>query len=214
MTTQFLYLLGTVNLFSLLVPIGAGLLQWRLLTASLRFAWAGLAVYFILFAAAFWLSYQPTDIGNLFLEYWIAGLFGASFILCYGLAIPAGWQRQLLWGLGATGIIGLLIEAYMLARLHQISQWAIPVQTVINTIAPLIYLNHLTRTATKSLRLIPLFWISIGRLISSTLSTLYDALHAPMAESSRELLMQWLCFQLCVTIACNFLYAYGFWKAR
>jgi hypothetical protein len=214
MAIQLLHLLGYINLFSLLIPIGIGLLRWRELSVSLRFAWAGLTAYFLLFLASFGLSIWPIGMGNLFLDYWIAGLFGIAFVFCYCLAVPAGWQRQLIWLLGAIGVIGLITEAILLARSSEISQWAIPLQTVINTIVPLIYLNYLTRSTAISVRFVPLFWISIGRLISSTLSTLYDALHAPMAESSRDLLIQWLCFQISITIACNFLYGYGFWKAR
>ena len=216
MSGQVLSFLYYANLFSLLIPISVGLWRWPSLTTSLRFAWAGLLVYFLLFSLSMLiaLGYVSHVYNVELISYPISGLFGAAFIVCYALAVPKRVARLAIIALGLVGATGIVVEMVGRSGNQAMSQWAIPVQTVINTIVPLIYLHYLTRTSTVSLLSVPLFWISMGRLISSLLSTLYDSLRVSMAESSRDLLIQWFCFQLVVTIVCHFIYGLGFWKAR
>lgn len=216
MSGQVLTFLSYANLFSLLIPISIGLWRWSSLSASLRFAWAGLLVYFLLFLLSMLVAmgYVSRFYNVEFISYPIAGLFGSAFVVCYALAVPKRVARVAIITLGLVGGTGILIEMMGQSGNQSMSQWAIPVQTVINTIIPLIYLHYLTRTSIVSLLTVPLFWISVGRLISSLLSTLYDSLRVSMAESSRDLLIQWLCFQLAITIVCHFIYGIGLWKAR
>ncbi len=218
MINQVVHVLSYLNLFSLLIPISIGLWRWPRLNTSLRVAWAGLLIYFLLFSLSMLMALgfvKLPFINSLELvTYALAGLFGGAFATCYALAVPGGLPRVAIVGLGTLGAVGILAE--LIWRLDDItvSPWAIPVQTVINTIIPMIYLHQLTRTSTVSLLTVPLFWISIGRLVSSLLSTLYDSLRLPMAESSRDLLFQWLCFQLALMVGCNIIYGIGLWKAR
>lgn len=218
MVNQVVNVLSYLNLFSLLIPISIGFWRWPRLNTSLRIAWAGLLIYFLLFSLSMLMALGLVKLPYVhsfeFINYALAGLFGAAFTTCYALAVPNGLPRVAIIGLGTVGAVGILAE--LIWRLDDItvSPWAIPVQTVINTIIPIIYLHQLTRTSTVSLLTVPLFWISLGRLVSSLLSTLYDSLRVPMAESSRDLLMQWLCFQLALMVGCNIIYGIGFWKAR
>ncbi|MEZ0484912.1 hypothetical protein [Fibrella aquatica] len=202
----------------MLIPIGIGLYRWTALGASLRFAWASLLAYFLLLALSMALATNylvlPYTNAPEYVIYAMATLFGLGFAVCYALAVPPGISRKSIVGLETVALLGIGIELTFSAASTPVSQWAIPLQTVINTIIPLIYLYFLTQTSTSSLLTVPLFWISTGRLVSSLLSTLYDSLRVPMAESSRELLIQWLCFQFTVVILCNLVYALGFWKTR
>ena len=214
MSTSLLLLLSYLNLFSLLIPIGIGLFRWSYLSTSLRIAWAGLLSYFLLFSLSMLqpMGYFPFD--SRYISYAMPLLFGAAFTGCYALAVTDKPSRRLILGLGLIGLTSLLIEATLKLNELTVSTIAIPIQTIINTIIPLIYLRYVTQTATTSLLAIPLFWITMGRLVSSLTSTLYDALRGPMIESSRELLINWLLCQLCITIVCNVVYGIGFWKIR
>lgn len=214
MANPLLYFMSCVNLLSLLIAVGIGLWRWALLSASLRFAWAGLLSYFLLFGVQVVAALTETKLNYTLTNYAITACFGAAFALCFALAVPPGRSRRLILGLGALGFTGLVAEAAGLTEGLPVTRLATPFQTIINTLLPLIYLRYLTRTARSSLLLVPLFWISVGRLVSSLSSTLYDVLETPLAESSRELLIQWQYLRFAITSGCNLVYAFGFWKTK
>jgi hypothetical protein len=215
---QALTILSYINLASLLIPIGIGGQRWAKFVVSLRFAWAGLFSYFLLFLFSVLVAFRIVPLPALtilYVNYLNPALFGLAFAGCYAVAVPRGPSRWAILVLGGVGLFGIAAELLPSLATPAESRWSVPLQTVINTLIPLLFLHQLTRTATKgSLLDVPLFWISLGRLVSSMLSTLYDSLKVPLAESSDRLLMQWLCFQFIVTILCNLVYGYGFWKVR
>lgn len=214
MLKQLVLTLSYMNGATLLIPIGIGLLHWKALSNELRFSWGAIVSYFLLFtvqlAIVFFLKGQNT----LIIHYLIAASFGGLFAVAYWVAMPPGWRRMLIGGMGLAGLIAIVVEALVLNQYLQVSQWSVPLQTVLTTLTVLIYLQYLMRQTQVSLLRIPFFWISFGLLISAVLGTIYDAFHHQMLASSRELLMIWLCFQLGVTILCNLLYGVGFNRAR
>lgn len=213
MLESFIYALAYTNIGTLMIPVGIGLARWRLLTVPLRFAWGGLLSHLLFFLLS--LLILKLRLGStLFIEYLLSGSVGGLFAVCFALAVPAGGRRWIIAGLGTLGLAGLLVEAVGQNRLMQTSLWSVPLETVISTIIILLYLHYLIRTTTVSLLIVPLFWLSIGRLAGALISTVYDALHAQILDSSRELALQWMAFQLLVSIGCNVLFCVGFWKVR
>jgi hypothetical protein len=217
MLPQILTALFYSNIGTLLIPLGMGLFRWKTLSGSLRYAWAALFVYLLSMCLTLVTMHKlivlPTNSPE-YIIYVTAILFGLGFAVCYVLAMPPGRARQVIIGLEAVAIAGIGVEMAMQAAESPISQWSVALQTVISTIITLIYLRYLTRHTPHSLLTVPLFWISIARLTSTLLSTLYDALRVPIAESAPDWLLPWMCFQFAISILCNLVYGYGFWKAR
>jgi hypothetical protein len=217
MLTQILTTLVYLNTGTLLVPVGVGVYRWKRLSGSLLLVWAALLVYLLSMGLSLAAMHKfiilPAN-GPEYIIYITAILYGLAFALCYALAVPPGRLRWLILGLETAAIVGMGLEMTLFAGPTPISQWSVPLQTVISTIITLIYLRYLTRHATNSLLTEPLFWISASHLVGALLATLYDALRIPIAESAPDLLIPWMCFQFTISILCNLVYGYGFWKAR
>jgi hypothetical protein len=215
MMKTVLYALACLNTGSLVIVVGLGLVRWGQLSRSLRLAWWALLSYLTLFVLSLLSASRIWTIGNnLFLEYMIPALFGTLFAIAFALDTPAGWQRWVIGLLAVAGLAGLGSEALWQHNLMGISHWAVPLQTVLNTIITLVYLQNLLGRATGSLLTIPLFWLSMGRLTSALISIIYDALHAQLMASSRDLLLGWIAFQMVVMILANVFYGIGYWKVR
>lgn len=211
MLESLIYALAYTNIGTLMIPVGIGLARWSVLTIPLRFAWAGLMSHLLLFLLS--LLMIKLRLGpNAFIAYLLSGSVGGLFTVCFALAVPAGGRRWAVAGLGILGLTGLLVEAVGQNRLTQTSLWSIPLETVISTIIILLYLYYLIRATTVSLLTLPLFWLSIGRLSGALISTVYDALHTQILDSSRELALQWMAFQFLISVGCNVLFSIGFWK--
>jgi hypothetical protein len=213
MLNQLIIVLSYLNSASLLIPIGIGLYRRKAMTPALWMSWAALVAYLLLFLVSFITAKSGIRVNNLLITYLISGLFGGFFAIAYWL-IVTGWRKKVIGGLGILGIIGTVIEAFVQGKYTEVSQWSVPLQTVLTTLISLIFLHILLRQTRVSLLTVPFFWITGGLLISSVLGTFYDAFRHAMLASSRDLLMLWLCFQLAVTILCNVLYAVGFNRAK
>lgn len=215
MSQGFIFFLAYLNAATLAGVVGLGLVRWPRLSIGLRLAWGALLSYLILLVLSILSSAGVWNIGsNLFLEYLIPALFGTLFAVCFMLAVPVGPRRWAILGLATIGLMGLLIEAIGQGNAFGFSHWSIPLSTVLNTLITLIFLHYLLRHTTVSLLTLPLFWLSMGRLTSALISTIYDALHAQLMASSRDLLLIWIAFEMVVMIVSNLLYGIGYWKVR
>lgn len=215
MLRQLIITLACLNLGTLLFVVGVGLMRWGHLSISLRLIWWALLSYLVVFAISLLTSLGIWQIGsNLFLEYLVPAIFGSLFAIGFILEVPPDWRRWAISGLMLICLIALLTESLFQQNFMGFSRWAVPLETILSAFITLIYLQYLLRSTTVSLLVVPLLWISLGRLASGLLSTVYDALHAQLMESSRELLLQFMAFQMAVMIGCNILYGIGYWKVR
>ena len=213
MLTQLIFALSYLNTASLLIPIGIGLYRRKAMTPALWMSWVALFVYWLLFVVSLTIARFGIHLNSLLLNYLISGLFGGFFAVAYWLMVT-GWRKTLIGGLGTVGIMSIITEAFVQGKYTEVSQWSVPLQTVLSTLIALIFLHILLRQTRVSLMTVPFFWITMAHLVSALLGTFYDAFRHAMLASSRELLMLWLCFQLAVTIFCSILYAVGFYRAK
>lgn len=215
MSRAIVIFLAYLNAGTLAGVVGLGLVRWSQLSPGLRLTWWALLSYLILLGLSILSSRGVWTIGNnLFIEYLIPALFGTLFAGCFALAVSAGSRRWVILGLASVGLIGLLIESIFQSNALGFSKWAIPFSTVLNTLITLVFLQYLLRHTLVSLLSLPLFWLSMGRLISTLTSTIYDALHSQLMASSREVLISWIAFQMVVMIVSNVFYGIGYWKVR
>jgi len=214
MLRQLVILLSYVNIGSLLIPIGIGLVRRQKLSPGLWAGWGAIVVYFVLFVISLAILQLKSGTNTLLINYLISALFALGFAVAFYLALPPGSRRVVVLVLAAAGLTGIVLEAFVGNRYSEISQWSVPLQTILTTITVLVYLQYLIHETRVSLLTLPFFWLSIGLLISSVLGTMYDLLQQPLMASSREWLLIFICFQLGITIFCNLLYGVGFYRTK
>ncbi|MBO0947570.1 hypothetical protein [Fibrella forsythiae] len=214
MLKQLVIALSYLNSATLLIPVVIGIWFWNSLSVALRLSWWAILSYLLLFVTSFSIGLLAERSNTLLFQYLISGAFGSFFAAAYWFAVPTGWRKQLIAGLGVAGLAGLFFEAIVQAHYRETSLWSVPLETVLTTATVLLYLHYILRQTKINLLQIPFFWISIAHLISSVLGTIYDAFRPMMLASSLELYMVWLCFQLGITIFCNLLYGVGFYKTK
>lgn len=195
-----------IAMYSIIIPVGAGIYLFTRLTKPLKILWVGLCLVLILDIL---LLFFDLRIANTFL-YVFTAVDVLMFSFVFSLSLSQKRRSSIILVIGVLFIPLIILDALFISGSEK-NGLSNAIEKIFVLAIALYFLKQLFLDDSESnLLAAPLFWVSVG-VISYDMVGFFDIFKEPILNFSQNLYLQYFIFWSLVTVFMYIAFSRAFW---